>query len=287
MPLTPPPPASAKDQDRQTERIEIDLLLEAIYLRYGYDFRDYSRETLERRTRHFLADRRIAQVCDVIGRVLRDPVFFFDLISYFSINVTSFFRDPVVYAGLRERVAPMLRTWPHIKVWDAGCATGEEVHSLAILLHEEGLLDRTTIYATDINQSALDTAKACIYPLGNFRLGGANYLESGGRASFSDYYRADRDAGILDARLRGRATFARHNLAMDASFGEMHVVICRNVLIYFNSTLQDRALELFWDSLEYGGFLCLGDKETTDFTAVADRFELVDGQAKIFKKRVP
>ncbi len=279
MPLSPP--------DAMAERIELDLLLEAIHQRYGYDFRDYARETLDRRTRQFQADHGIDSISDTIARVLREPEVFFDLISYFSINVTSFFRDPSVYAALRGRVAPLLRTWPHIKVWDAGCATGEEVYSLAILLHEEELLNRATIYATDINPSALDTAKACVYPLNILKVGGANYLECGGRASFSDYFRADHHAGVLDSRLRGKITFARHNLAMDASFGEMHVVVCRNVLIYFNSELRDHALEMFWESLEYGGFLCLGDKETTDFTSVADRFEVVDGQARIFKKKVP
>lgn len=287
MPLSRGSPQAPEAKEEAVERIEIDLLLEAIHLRYGYDFRDYSRETIDRRVRQFQADQGIDRISSAIGRVIREPAVFFNLISYFSINVTSFFRDPSVYSKLRERVAPMLRTWPHFKLWDAGCATGEEVYSLAILLHEEGLLERATIYATDISLSAIETAKACVYPLNIIKMGGRNYLECGGRGSFSDYFLARYDAGVLDSRFRKSITFARHNLAMDASFGEMQVVVCRNVLIYFNQDLQNHVLELFWDSLENGGYLCLGDKETTAFTSVADKFEVVDHEARIFKKKVP
>ena len=266
-------------------RIEVSLLLEAIYQRYGYDFREYARETVARRISQFLVDSGIASIGEATSRILREPSLFYRLVSYFSVNVTALFRDPFVYAALRKHVVPMLRTWPHLKVWDAGCATGEEVYSIAILLSEEGLYDRTTVYATDLSASALETAKAAIYPLETILRGSRNYLESGAKASLSDYYHARYDAAAMDSRLRRNITFARHNLAMDTSFGEMQVVVCRNVLIYFNRDLQDHVLELFWDSLENGGFLCLGDKETISFTSVADRFEVVDEDARIYKKR--
>ena len=269
----------------EVERIELNLLLEAIYLRYGYDFRSYAMQSIGRRLQQFLRDRQISSFLEVAGLLLRDPAFFHTLVPYFSVSVTALFRDPFVYAALRRHVVPLLRTWPHVKLWDAGCATGEEVYSLAILLSEEGLLERCTLYATDISASALETARAGIYPLETILRGSTNYLESGARGSLSNYYHARYDAAAMDARLRKGVTFARHNLAMDTSFGEMQVIVCRNVLIYFNRELQDHVLELFWESLENGGFLCLGDKESLSFTSVADRFEVIDESARIYKKR--
>lgn len=266
-------------------RIELNLLLEAIFQRYGYDFRDYQREPLERRVAQFLGDRGLPSVAEVIHRVLREPSLFYQLIGYFSVNVTSLFRDPFVYAALRARVLPVLRTWPHVKIWDAGCATGEEVYSISILLDEEGMSARSTIYATDISASALETAKAGIYALDVIQRGGASYFATGASRSLSDYYHARYDAAVMDGRLRRNITFARHNLAMDASFGEMQMIVCRNVLIYFNRELQDHVLEMFWDSLDNGGFLCLGDKESLSFTSVEDRFEVIDDHARIYKKR--
>lgn len=285
--MTAPPSshASAETADDAVSRIEVALLLEAIYQRYGYDFREYARETVERRVAQFVSDVGCAHVGELTARVLRDPSLSYRLIGYFSVNVTALFRDPFVYDALRRHVVPMLRTWPHVKVWDAGCATGEEVYSLAILLTEEGLYDRTTLYATDISASALETARAGIYPLEILLRGSANYLASGARASLSGYYHARYDAAAMRATLRRNVTFARHNLAMDASFGEMQLVVCRNVLIYFNRDLQDHVLELLCDSLENGGYLCIGDKESLAFTSVADRFEVIDEEAKIFKKR--
>jgi chemotaxis protein methyltransferase CheR len=267
-------------------QIEVSLLLEAIHLRYGYDFRDYARETLARRIAQFQLDASIPTISELTSRILRDPGSFYELVGYFSLNVTALFREPFVYAALRRSVVPLLRTWPHVKLWDAGCATGEEVYSLAILLSEERLLERCTLYATDISASALETARAGIYSNETILRGSTNYLESGARGSLSDYYHARYNAAVMDVRLRNSVTFAPHNLAMDTSFGEMQVVVCRNVLIYFNRDLQDRVLELFWESLENGGFLCLGDKETLSCTAVADRFEVIDMNARIYKKRV-
>jgi chemotaxis protein methyltransferase CheR len=273
--------------ESEIKSIEIDLLLEALFKRYGYDFREYTRSMLERRIDNFQNDSAIFSMPELLSRVLREPTLFYNLISYFSINVTSLFRDPFFYAAFRKQVAPMLRTWPHIKLWDAGCATGEEVYSLAILLHEEGMFNRTTIYATDINASALETAKMGIYPLKIIQHGSLNYIESGARASFSDYYHAQYNAAKMDSNFSNNITFAKHNLTIDESFGEMQAIVCRNVLIYFNTSLQNRILKLFWESLEYGGFLCLGDKETIAHTEIEDKFETVDSYAKIYKKKFP
>lgn len=268
-------------------RIEVGLLLEAIYQRYGYDFRDYARASVERRLGQLLQDSGCGNLSEVTARLLRESEFFHRIVPYFSISVTALFRDPFFYQAVREKVVPLLRTWPHFKVWHAGCATGEEVYSMAILLREEGVLDRAMIYATDISQPALDTGRAGIYPLEILRKGSTNYLDAGGRASLSDYYHARYGAAALDSALSNNVTFARHNLAMDANFGEMQMIVCRNVLIYFNEDLQNAVLELFHESLDHGGFLCLGDKETIAFSSVADRFTVVDEKARIYKKRVP
>lgn len=273
--------------EADARRIELELLLEAIHLRYGYDFRDYARETIGRRVTQFQNDTGTPSLTALIADLLRDVGVFYRLVPYFSVSVTALFRDPFVYAALRARVVPVLRTWPHVKVWDAGCATGEETYSLAVLFAEEGLGERTTVYATDISAPALEMAQAGVYPLESFQRGGRNYLESGGRGSLSDYYHAKYGAGAMDSRLRQRLTFARHNLAMDSSFGEFQLIVCRNVLIYFNRALQDAVLELFWESLDNGGFLCLGDKESVLFSSVAERFETVDAEARIYKRRTP
>ncbi len=270
----------------EIERIELNLLLEGIYQRYGYDFRGYAMASIARRTSHFLADRGLATYSDVTARVLREPDFFRSLVPYFSVSVTALFRDPHFYSALVSKVFPRLRSWPHFKVWHAGCATGEEVYSHAILLREAGIAERSMLYATDISQPALDTGKAGIYSLEVVRKGATNYLEAGGHASLSDYYLARYMAAIMDPDLRRRITFARHNLAMDTSFGEMQLILCRNVLIYFDEALQNKVLELFWESLDHGGFLCLGDKETLSFSSVADRFEVVDEAGRIYKKTV-
>lgn len=267
-------------------QIEVTLLLEALHLRYGYDFRDYARETIQRRAEQCRSDLGVASLSELTGQALRDPSISYKLISYFSVNVTSLFRDPSFYAAMRVHVMPMLRTWPHIKVWDAGCATGEELYSLAILLVEQGIYERSRIYATDISSPALETAQAGIYPLEILARGSRNYLDSGSQHTLSFFYHANYDAAVMDARLRKNVIFAKHNLAMDKSFGEMQVIVCRNVLIYFNRELQDQVLEMFWESLDNGGFLCLGDNESLSFTSVSDRFDVINEQSRIYKKRV-
>jgi len=268
-------------------RIEVNLLLEGIFQRYGYDFRDYARASVERRIAQFLDDTGNTDLMQVTGRVLRDPEFFYKLIPYFSISVTALFRDPPFYQAVREKVVPLLRTWPHFKVWHAGCATGEEVYSMAILLHEEGILDRAGIYATDISERALEKARAGIYSLEVVQKGNRNYQAAGGNSSLSDYYHVRYNAAAIQAHLKKRLTFALHNLVIDKAFGEMQMVVCRNVLIYFNDYLQNQVLDLLWESLEYGGFLCLGDKETLAFTPAAARFQVVDERHRIYKKKVP
>ena len=268
----------------ETERIEVELLLEAIFQRYGYDFRSYARASIERRVRHFLTTSGCGSVSELIPRVLHDEPFFSRLALSFSIPVTEMFRDPFFYAALRQEVVPLLKTWPHVKIWHAGCATGEEVYSLAIVLHEAGLLERATIYATDFNDAALGAAKEGIYGLAKLRQATENYQRSGGTASLSDYCHARYDAATMDGALRRRITFSNHNLVTDHAFGDMHLILCRNVLIYFNRELQNRALGLFTESLVHGGFLCLGSKEDLQFTQVSADYAAIDARARIYKR---
>jgi chemotaxis protein methyltransferase CheR len=267
------------------DKIEMQLLLEGIFLRYGYDFRGYAMPTVARRLTQFTADNGLGSFSEVTRMALRDLSFFHRLLACFSVSVTSLFRDPVFYRALQEKVIPSLRSWPHIKAWHAGCATGEEVYSHAILLKEAGLLERSTLYATDISQAALDTGKAGIYSLPVIRKGIENYRTTGAANELSEHYHARYEAAIMHPDLRRRVMFAKHNLAMDASFGEMQIIVCRNVLIYFNEDLQNQVLTLFLESLEYGGYLCLGDKESLTFSAVAEHFETVDEAARIYKKK--
>lgn len=268
----------------EADQIELKLLLDAITLRYGYDFTGYALPTVARRVSQFVADHGLATYAEVSSRVLRDQRFFHELLPCFSVSVTALFRDPYVYTALADKVIPALRSWPHIKIWHAGCATGEEVYSNAILLKEAGLLERSTLYATDISQPALDTGRAGIYSLGVIQKGTENFLACGASSALSDHYHARYNAAIMNADLRARVMFARHNLAMDASFGEMQMIVCRNVLIYFSEQLQDRVLGLFLESLESGGYLCLGDKESLTFSSVADQFETIDEAARIYRK---
>ena len=267
------------------KQIEVGLLVEAIFLRYGYDFRKYNRQSIERSLERMLADGNHESLSAVTAKLLRDAEFFRHVLTYFSVSVTSFFRTPQFFRDLRQHILPVLRTWPHFKVWHAGCATGEEVYSMAILLQEEGLYERATIFGTDISQAALATAKAGIYALDIIRQGSGNYQQADGKASLSNYYHADHNAAAIAATLKANTTFARHNLVSDSSFGEMHLVVCRNVLIYFSEELQNEVINLFWHSLTNGGFLCLGSREHIP-TCLANRFTPVCKASRIFKKRV-
>lgn len=270
----------------EIEKIEIELLLEAIYKRYGYDFREYAKATLERRTRIYVKRLGLNNISEIIPKLLRDEDSFEKLIKEYSITVTELFRDPSSYKEIISKVIPVLKTYPFIKIWHAGCATGEEVYSLAILLKEEGMYDKATIYATDFNDEALAAAKEGIYSIENMKQFTANYAASGGKDSLSKYYIAHNNSVKFDKSLIKNVTFANHNLVTDRIFGEMHLIMCKNVLIYFNKELQEKVLNLFNESLIHGGFLCLGDKESIQFTNLQDKYEIISKKAKIYKKNI-
>jgi chemotaxis protein methyltransferase CheR len=264
--------------------IEIRLLVEAVFLRYGHDFRDYAQASMKRRVLQAQQRMGAASVSALQERVLHDPDEFAQLLQYLTVPVSEMFRDPAYFLALRRHVVPVLRTYPSLKVWVAGCSTGEEPYSLAILLLEEGLLDRTILYATDINHASLEKAKQGIFNLDAMQAFTRNYQRAGGLRSFSDYYTAAYGGALFDKRLRDSITFADHSLATDAVFSETQLVSCRNVLIYFNRGLQNRALGLFHESLSHRGFLGLGSKETLDFSAYADRFQAVSRPERIYRK---
>lgn len=273
-------------QELAPDEIELQLLLEAIYLRYGYDFRSYSRASLRRRVDQHLVLGRYESVGALIHAILHEGEAFSALLSGLTINVTEMFRDPDFYRVFREKVVPVLRTHPFLKIWHAGCATGEEIYSMAILLEEEGLYERSQIYATDIDKEVLEKARRGIFTVAELRKYTDNYQRAGGKASLSDYYTAKYDNVIMDPRLKKNVIFADHDLATDQVFGEMQVVLCRNVLIYFNRELQNRVFQLFHDSLDIGGTLCLGTKESLRFASCADRFDVVDKAQRIYRKRM-
>lgn len=265
--------------------IEIRLLVEAVYLRYGHDFRDYAFASLKRRVLQAQQRLGLPSISALQEQVLHDPNRFAQLLQYLTVPVSEMFRDPSYFLGLRRHVVPVLRTYPSLKVWVAGCSTGEEPYSLAILLQEEGLLDRTILYATDINHASLEKARQGIFSLDHMQAFTRNYQRAGGMRSFSDYYTAAYGGALFDKALRDSITFADHSLATDAVFAETQLVSCRNVLIYFNRALQDRALGLFHESLTRRGFLGLGSKETLDFSAYADRFAPVSRPDRIYRKQ--
>jgi len=265
--------------------IELKMLMEAIYLKYSYDFRDYTGASQKRRVLHALHEMGCASVSALQARVMHEPAAFSQLLQYLTIPVTAMFRDPSYYAALREHVVPVLKTYPSLKIWIAGCSTGEEVYSMAILLKEEGLLERSMIYATDINPQSLDKARQGVFPLESMQEYTENYQRAGGRRSFSDYYTAAYNAALFDRSLCENTTFADHSLATDAVFSETHLISCRNVMIYFKKKLQERAFGLFHESLCHRGFLGLGSKESIDFSAYGPRFEPVDKRERLFRKR--
>ncbi|MDU9021924.1 CheR family methyltransferase [Pseudomonas corrugata] len=269
--------------ERDTD-IELRLLIDAIYLKYSYDFRDYSGASIKRRVHHALGQFECRTISALQERVLHDPGMFMQLLQLLTIPVSEMFRDPTHFLAIRQEVVPLLRTYPSLKIWIAGCSTGEEVYSMAILLREEGLLDRTLIYATDINPRSLEKAKQGIFALENVRAYTQNYQLAGGRRSFADYYTAAYDYAMFDKTLRENVTFADHSLATDSVFSETQLISCRNVLIYFNKNLQDRAFGLFHESLCHRGFLVLGSKETLDFSIFGKQFEPLVKQERIYRK---
>ncbi|MET0936417.1 MAG: CheR family methyltransferase [Luteibacter sp.] len=267
--------------------IELRLLLDAVYLRYHYDFRHYAMSSLRRRIRHAMARFGCERVADLQHRLLHEPAMFAQAMQYLTVQVSEMFRDPDYFKALREHAVPVLRTYPSIKLWVAGCSTGEEVWSLAILLAEEGLLERSVIYATDINPKALQAAEAGVFALDRIALFSRNYLAAGGKASLSDYCTSGYGGALFDRQLKKSIVFADHSLATDAVFSEVHLVSCRNVLIYFNRDLQDRAIGLFRDALVHRGFLGLGSRESLQFGTYAAEFEPVALSQRLYRRVSP
>ncbi|MGB5157233.1 MAG: protein-glutamate O-methyltransferase CheR [Desulfobacterales bacterium] len=267
------------------ENIEVKLLLEAIYLKYGYDFRNYSMASIKRRLFHRLLASELKSLSEMQYKLLYDTAFFETILLDLSINVTEMFREPSLYLALRTKVVPVLETYPFIKIWNAGCSSGEEVYSMAILLKEEGLYQRAQIYATDFNEVILNKAKEGIFSIDCMKKYTFNYIKAGGKYSFSDYYTAKYDSAIIERDLKTNVVFADHNLVTDGVFGEMNLIMCRNVLIYFDRKLQNRVLNLFCESLCHGGFLCLGSKESLRFSECADDFENVVKGEVIYRKK--
>ncbi|QIR36733.1 protein-glutamate O-methyltransferase CheR [Tolypothrix sp. PCC 7910] len=266
------------------EDIEIQLLLEGIYRYWGYDFRNYAFSSLKRRVQNFIKIEGYTSVSELQARVLHDSNCLERFLLSLTVNVTSMFRDPSFYLALRKEVIPLLRTYPFIRIWHAGCSTGEEVYSMAILLQEENLYQRCRIYATDFNEKVLQKARTGIFSLKLMQDYTQLYLKAGGKESFSEYYTAAYDSAIFRASLRENIVFAQHNLATDSSFNEFHIIICRNVLIYFNQTLQKRVHELFYNSLCSFGILGLGRQESIRFTPHDHQYqELVKGE-KLYRR---
>jgi chemotaxis protein methyltransferase CheR len=270
--------------DADLERVEMQLLLEGIYQHYGYDFRGYALASLKRRLWRRAYAEGLTTLSGLQERVLHDSAAMERLLHDLSINVTSMFRDPSFYAAFREQVIPPLRTYPFIRIWNAGCSTGEETFSLAILLMEAGVYEKTRIYATDINDRVIEMASAGRFPLERMRDYTANYLRAGGQEEFSRYYTVDGDQASFSSELCSRVVFANHNLVSDGPFNEFNVIVCRNVMIYFGKGLQDRVHQLFYDSLETFGVLALGHKESIRFTPYEDRFEELDAQERLYRK---
>ncbi|MEI6557063.1 MAG: protein-glutamate O-methyltransferase CheR [Rhodospirillaceae bacterium] len=267
----------------ELQDIEVQLFIEAMRLRHGYDFRHYALASIKRRILALLDAFRVERVVDLLPTLLDDPEFPAQAIARLSVPVSELFRDPEEFLVLRERVLPALRSWPQITIWQAGCATGEEVYSLAILLSEEGLYERCQIFATDINDTALAKAEEGVYSLAHLREGSVNYRKAGGRFEFETYYQTSYEFGIIDRSLRKNIVFAHHNLVSDGVFCEVHLILCRNVFIYFDRSLQHRVLELFAGSFARGGFLCLGTKENLFPSEIAADFQIIDPKRRIYQ----
>lgn len=268
-----------------TEEIETRLLLEAIHERFHYDFRDYSRASLRRRLEQARAVLLVPSISRLQELVLHDPAAFTTLLGYLTVQVSDLFRDPPYFRVLREQIVPILRTYPSLKIWIAGCSTGEEVYSFAITLREEGLLDRTILYATDINDGALRAAEAGVYPLERLKAFTANHRASGAPDSLANHYTAKYGSAVFDRTLRKNVVFSDHSLATDMVFAEVQIVSCRNVLIYFEKPLQARVIALFRDALCERGFLGLGSRETLRFSAHADAFEPFASEERWYRRR--
>jgi chemotaxis protein methyltransferase CheR len=268
----------------ELEDIEIGLLLEGLYRAHGFDFRDYSRGSIKRRILELMRAENLQTVSAFQNRVLHDAAALERFLLGVSVHATSMFRDPSFYLTFRKQVVPLLRTYPTVQIWVAGCSTGEEVYSLAILLQEEELYPKCRIYATDISQAVLRKARDGIFPLAAMREYTANYHQAGGTHEFSDYYTAQYDSVIFSAGLKNNVVFSEHNLATDGSFNEFQVILCRNVMIYFNKDLQARVHNLLYDSLSVFGVFGLGNKESLKFTPRANFYEHLNERDKLYRK---
>jgi chemotaxis protein methyltransferase CheR len=270
----------------QLEEIEIDLLLEGLFRRYGYDFRSYSCASIRRRIWNFIKNEQISTVSALQERLLHDPTAMDRFVLSLTVNVTAMFRDPLFFKAVRTKIVPLLKTYPFIRIWDAGCSSGEEAYSLAVILQEEGIYDRCRIYATDMNESVLKRAKAGIFSLSKMKEYTDNYLQAGGTQSFSQYYTAKYDHAILQSSLKRNIVFAQHNLVTDRSFNEFHFILIRNVLIYFNDQLRNKVLDLLHSSLVNFGVLALGRKESLKFTDFEHAYEELEVKEKLYKRVV-
>ena len=277
-------PAEQESARDDVDEIELALLLEGVYRRYGFDFREYAPASLRRRVWRRVHAEGLTTISALQDKLLHDPSAMERLLLDLSINVTAMFRDPAFYVAFREKVVPLLRTYPFTRIWVAGCSTGEEVYSLAILLQEEGVYERTRIYATDINESVLERARAGVFPLDKMREYTQNYIKAGGARAFSEYYLAKYDGAQFQRSLVANVVFAQHNLVSDRSFNEFNVILCRNVMIYFDKALQERVHHLFYDSLMTFGVLALGAKESIRFSPHEDAYDELDPNERLYRK---
>jgi chemotaxis protein methyltransferase CheR len=278
------PEPSTPEGRLDLESIELQLLLEGIFRHYGFDFREYAPASLKRRVWRRVYAEGERTIAGLLERVLHEPDAMERLLLDLSINVTSMFRDPSFYVAFREKVAPALHTYPFTRIWVAGCSTGEEVYSLAILLQEEGLYERARIYATDINETVLDRARAGVFPLDRMQEYTENYIRAGGTRSFSEYYLAKYEGALFERTLTENVVWAPHNLVQDRGFNSFHVIFCRNVMIYFDRSLQAKVHQLFYESLERFGILALGHKESIRFSGFEQRYEELDALEKLYRK---
>jgi len=268
----------------ELEMIEYQVVLKAINLRYGHDFTTYATNSLMRRLLYHVQKKQLNSLSELVPLLVHDEHIFSDVLNSVSVPVTEMFRDPKVFRTLRESIIPLLKTYPSVKIWHAGCATGEEVYSMAIMLEEENIYDNCKIFATDFNSQSLTKAQSGIFPLSKMQQYTENYYESGGKSSFSDYYSVKDNAIKMEQRLSRNITFAKHNLMEDNVFGQFNLVLCRNVLIYFGRQLQNRVINLFNDSMTPLGYLCLGTHESIEQTdCVSEYMSLFDNE-KIYRK---
>ena len=263
---------------------ELSEFLSSVFYCYGYDFSDYSKASVKRRIIRFMSMYKLKDIFHLKHLIINDEEFFKLFLEEFTVNVTEMFRDPALYKFIRNQIVPHLSTYPYLKVWHAGCSTGEEVYSMAIVMEEEGIYDKTKLYGTDINQKVLIQAKKGIFSVESMKTYTNNYINSGGGRAFSDYYIAKYDGVLFDKTLKRNMVFSAHNIVSDSSFNEFNMIVCRNVMIYFNKDLQNKAVELFYNSLIMFGYLVLGNKESLLFSRLKDKFEVIDQEQKIFRK---